>query len=160
MIRTARLAIRPLAADDLAAIRSAYGDPETMVTMPWRLLDDESAAQAWLDDRLAEQRAESPGYYALENDVGELIGLCGFLPRGTQLEIGWVIRKPHWHQGFATEAASAVLALAGDRDVFATIRPSNRASMRVAEKIGLEFDREIVDEFGALLVYRLSPRAS
>ncbi len=153
-LRTARLVLRQLELDDAPSVQAVYGDPETMVTMPWRLLPDEVTAQAWVNDRVAEQRDRAtPGTYLVSDRAGTLVGLCGFLPRAEQLEIGWAIRKHHWGHGFATEAAAAVLSCAGDRTVFAAIRPANRESIRVAEKIGLRFERETVDEHGPLLVY-------
>jgi RimJ/RimL family protein N-acetyltransferase len=153
MLRTARLDLRLLSADDRAIVEAVYGDPSTMTTMPWRLLRSRKAAEAWLADRRSEHARTGHGTYVVTDREGILVGMCGLQPRGGRLEIGWVIREPLWGHGFATEAAAAVLASAGDRSVFAAIRPGNRASIRVAEKIGLTLDREDGDEFGALLVY-------
>jgi hypothetical protein len=36
-IRTARLVLRQLERDDAPSAKAVYGDPETMITMPWRL---------------------------------------------------------------------------------------------------------------------------
>lgn len=153
MLRTDRLDLRPISADDVAVVEAVYGDPATMTTMPWRLLPSRAAAETWLEDRLSEQADTRHGFYVITDRAGTLIGLCGFLPRGEQFEIGWAIRQPHWGHGFATEAAAAVLSSARDQATFAVIRPSNLASIRVAEKIGLRFDREDDDEYGPLLVY-------
>jgi RimJ/RimL family protein N-acetyltransferase len=153
-MRTARLVLRQLEFHDAPSVQAVYGDPETMVTMPWRLLPDEATAQAWVNDRVGERRDRvTPGTYLVTDHAGTLVGLCGFLPQGAQLEIGWAIRKPHWGRGYATEAAAAVLSRAGDRTVYAAVRPGNRESIRVAEKIGMRFDLETADEHGPLLVY-------
>ena len=155
MLRTARLRLRPLSADDVAAVEAVYGDEATMTTMPWRRLPDRAAVEAWVRDRLSEQARTRHGTYVVSDHEETLIGFCGFLPRDNELEIGWVIRKPHWGHGFATEAVAAVLATATDRRIVAAIRPGNLASMRVAEKVGLRFDHEAGDEFGTLLVYAI-----
>ncbi|WP_158264951.1 GNAT family N-acetyltransferase [Blastopirellula marina] len=76
----------------------------------------------------------------------ELIGFCGFgdgfLP---EVEIGWRLRPEYWGQGLATEAARAVLEYGFQRWNFPRIisvaQPANAASIRVMEKLGLEFDR-------------------
>ena len=154
MLRTARLDLRPISPDDVEVVVAVYGDPETMTTMPWRLLPDRAAAEAWLEDRLSDLADTGHGYSVVTDRAGTLIGLCGFMPRGEQFEIGWVICEPHSGSGFATEAAAAVVSSASDRAIFAAIRPGNLASIRVAEKIGLHFDREDQDEHGPLLVYR------
>jgi RimJ/RimL family protein N-acetyltransferase len=154
MLRTARLDLRPISAEDVAVVEAVYGNPATMTTMPWRLLPDRAAAEAWLLDRLAEQATTHHGYFVITDREEALIGLCGFMPRGEDLEIGWVVREPHWGDGFATEAAAAVLSSATGRAICAAIRPSNTASIRVAEKIGLRFDHEDDDEYGRLLIYR------
>jgi RimJ/RimL family protein N-acetyltransferase len=153
MLRTARLRLRPISPDDAAAVEAVYGDAATMTTMPWRRLADRGAVDAWLRDRLSEQARTRHGTYVISDHEGTLVGFCGFLPRDEELEIGWVIQKPHWGNGFATEAVAAVLATTEDRRIVAAIRPGNLASMRVAEKVGLRFDHEAGDEFGALLVY-------
>ena len=126
-----------------------------MTTMPWRRLPDRAAVEVWLRDRLAEQARTGHGTYVITDREGTLIGFCGFLPRDEELEVGWVIQQPHWGNGFATEAVAAVLATARDRRIVAVIRPGNLASIRVADKVGLRFDHEAADEFGALLVYAI-----
>jgi RimJ/RimL family protein N-acetyltransferase len=156
-LRTARLHVRALAGDDGAAVAAVYGDAETMVTMPWRLLADPHAVHAWLEARLGEARTGSPGYFVVFDHTAAVVGLCGFIPRDERLEIGWAIRHPHWGRGYASEAAAAVLAQAGDASVFAAIRPGNAASIRVAEKIGLRLEAETHDEYGTILRYGRGP---
>jgi RimJ/RimL family protein N-acetyltransferase len=56
-------------------------------------------------------------------------------------ELGYDLRSDHWGQGLATEAAAAVRDYAFDSlqlpRLVSLIRRSNRASQRVAEKIGM-----------------------
>jgi len=75
---------------------------------------------------------------------GELIGTCGFArleldhARG---EIGYVVGRAHAGQGYATEAAAAVLrygfAEIGLHRIEAQCVVDNAASARVLEKIGM-----------------------
>lgn len=65
-----------------------------------------------------------------------------------QADIAWVIGADHQRQGFATEAARAMVAWLADRHVTelrAAIHPDNTASNRVAERLGLQQTDEIDD---------------
>ena len=57
---------------------------------------------------------------------------------------------PAWGKGYATEAAGAVrdygLGVLGRRRLVAIIDPQNAASIRVAEKIGMHFEKEVMLE--------------
>jgi ribosomal-protein-alanine N-acetyltransferase len=61
-------------------------------------------------------------------------------------------------RGFATEAATAVVnecRLAGIGRVWASIRPHNLASRRIAAQLGMRVDRTEHDERGELLFHVL-----
>jgi len=64
-----------------------------------------------------------------------------------ELEIGWTIARELWGNGYATEAAlacrdHAFRALDRDR-VISLIAPENVPSIRVAEKIGESYERDV-----------------
>jgi len=157
MLQSARLNLRPVTSADGDAVELVYADPETMATMLWRMLPARDLVDEWLHERIAEHARTGYGIYLVTDHDGSVIGFCGFIPRGDRLEIGWVVRKPYWGLGFASEAADAALSTARDRDVFAAIRPGNAPSIRVAEKIGLTPAGESEDEHGALLLYVNTP---
>lgn len=108
------------------------------------------------------------GLFAVERrDTGELIGFTGllrsdFMPELLpSAEIGWRLGKSHWGKGCATEAAKAALAsalrLPCIDQVVSVCQIGNTASVRIMEKIGLEFDRRSIDPTcdRDVLVYRL-----
>ena len=76
---------------------------------------------------------------------GELIGRIGlYRPEGWPgLEVGWLVARERWGEGFATEGGRAALAHAftalDAHRVISAIAPENRASIRVAEKLGLRY---------------------
>jgi ribosomal-protein-alanine N-acetyltransferase len=82
---------------------------------------------------------------------GELIGRCGPMVKqiggASEVELGYSFARDHWGQGYATEAASAALhhssRVLAQRRVVAIIDPENRASIRVAEKIGMTCERPV-----------------
>lgn len=86
----------------------------------------------------------------IEKNTGEVIGRVGLWnPEGWPgIELGWIIRRSRWNNGFATEAAMASLSWAWanvetDR-IISIIEPDNAPAIRVAEKIGESFEREEV----------------
>ena len=73
-----------------------------------------------------------------------LLGMCGLRPTAVAqtVDLGYWLGRPHWRQGFATEAAQAVVDLAfmtlGSDCVSAKCRAINLASRRVLEKCGFQ----------------------
>jgi RimJ/RimL family protein N-acetyltransferase len=81
--------------------------------------------------------------------TGELIGDCGLALQDVegrmQIEVGYHLRRDHWHNGYATEAARASIRYGfyqlRARQVICMIRPENRPSRRVAERNGMTAGR-------------------
>lgn len=88
------------------------------------------------------------------------VGHCFIKPREEapgEWEIGYLLGKAEWGRGFATEIAGKLIEygfeeLALDR-VWATVDDDHGASIRVLEKIGMEFVRHEYDEQGRFSVY-------
>ena len=64
-----------------------------------------------------------------------------------EVEVGWHVHRDHPRKGYATEAGAACCrwvfeVLCRDR-VISLIRPENVPSRRVAEKLGMEVEKEI-----------------
>jgi RimJ/RimL family protein N-acetyltransferase len=128
-----------------------------------RLEDAKRVAALVNDRRIAENTARIPHPYALADArewiadankkdgeaafviiaAGEIIGGCGYHSRDGVPEIGYWIGVPFWGNGYATEAARALIDHAfGDRGypmLVAGARISNPASRRVLEKCGFQW---------------------
>jgi RimJ/RimL family protein N-acetyltransferase len=146
VLETERLVLRPMVAGDLDGLLGIFGDPLVMAAFDELPLDREQVG-GWLERNLDHQRRYGYGLFAAcLKDHGGLIGDCGLEVmevEGEQVvELGYDFRSDCWNRGFATEAACTV------RDhAFTTlrlprlaslIRVGNRASERVAEKVGLQ----------------------
>jgi RimJ/RimL family protein N-acetyltransferase len=75
---------------------------------------------------------------------GALIGVCGYMPDDLgSAEIGYWIGRPWWGQGFATEAAGALVghcfSAAGFERVTCGHFVDNPASAKVIAKLGFRF---------------------
>ena len=89
------------------------------------------------------------------NRLGE--GTAGFSP--DEHEIGWFVGPDHQGRGLALEASAAVmdelLGPIGAPSVIARIQPANTASIAVAERLGMAFERATTGRLGEpVAVYR------
>ena len=143
VIETERLRLRALRADDFEAYASMMADPEVT-----RYLGDGKAlnrADAWrqLAMILGHWELRGFGLWAVEEKAtGALLGRIGcYDPEGwPAFEVGYTLARHAWGKGFASEGAAAALAYArnvlGRREVTSVIKTGNRASVRVATKLG------------------------
>jgi len=84
------------------------------------------------------------------------------LDRSVETEVGYLLGREHWGNGYATEAALAVrdwaLAELGLERLIALIYPDNVRSIRVAQKLGME-DEDEIEIFGhGVTLYSLGKR--
>lgn len=118
-------------------------------------------AQAKIRDRMALFDKRGLGKFPIFlRDTGEFIGTCGLEPfefgHQPEVELGYRLCLKHWGQGYATEAASAVLRYGfgtlGLYKVMAFALPQNVASLKILEKLGGVY---LHDFFHADLAHRL-----
>jgi RimJ/RimL family protein N-acetyltransferase len=94
-------------------------------------------------------------YAVVEQSTRAVIGYCGlfFFPEVNgqpEVEIGYRLARSAWGQGYATEAALAIrdfaFASLSIKRLIAIIDPSNLASLRVAQKLGMQYESEVMLE--------------
>ncbi|WP_109208719.1 MULTISPECIES: GNAT family N-acetyltransferase [Microbacterium] len=140
---TDRLRFRQMTASDLEAMAELLGNPDVMRFYPAPKTREQSAAWiAWNQRNYAEH---GYGLWIIETHAGEFVGDCGLTWQEvgglSRLEVGYHV-TPAWQgRGIATEAAAAcrdyVIEHVDARELIAIVHPDNRASQRVAEKIGM-----------------------
>jgi RimJ/RimL family protein N-acetyltransferase len=167
-LETPRLLVRPLEASDVAALVAIWGDPEVMRHMGGPR-DHETVRQA-LEDELLTNSPDPLGFCAVvEKASGRVIGDCGLTKKEVEgrdeVELVYLFAADSWGKGYATEAASAMRDYALEslslRRLIALIDPENAASARVAEKVGMRFEKEVVRPGGARRrVYAFQARSS
>ncbi|MEV0375557.1 GNAT family N-acetyltransferase [Streptomyces sp. NPDC050636] len=162
-IHTPRLLLRRWTDDDLAPMADINADP---LVMRWvddgSVLDLDQTAEA-IERWEEEWDDEGFGRFAVELLAsGELAGFAGlsvpeYLPEALpDVEISWRLGRQYWGQGYASEAAQAVLEFAlqdrGLDRVIAINRLGNEASENVMRKLGMDFERETTHpEYGYAL---------
>jgi [ribosomal protein S5]-alanine N-acetyltransferase len=144
LLTTPRLSLRPFTLDDVDEWHVILADPLTH-TIGSGPFTAPAQTEQWIRNRLAARQEHGLIWYAVRDRATDtLIGNCGLFPGRAGIEIGYLIHQPRQGRGYATEAASAVLAEARSATigpVWATIRPANTASIRTAERLGLRLAR-------------------
>ncbi|MDQ3917673.1 MAG: GNAT family N-acetyltransferase [Acidobacteriota bacterium] len=152
---TPRLLLRQFTADDLDELAAIHADPEVMKYLGLRgapLMREE--AEMMLVSIISTWRNTGFGRWAAVDRVTRrLAGYAGFRPFGVRAELVYVLGRPYWGRGLATEAARECLRFASEEKLFdevvAFTRVANLASRRVLEKIGMRYEGEA--EFFSLL---------
>lgn len=145
MLQTPRLTLHKLTQNDYPALCAILQDPITMTYYEHPFSDEE--VQAFLQNQLRRYRQNGFGWWAAAlKPTGEIIGVCGlawqaWLQKQVP-EIGYIFRRDAWHNGYATEAATACKQYAFDtlgfNEVYSIIRDTNTASQNVAKRNGMQ----------------------
>lgn len=142
-LQTERLILREYGPDDFDAVHAYASDPRVARFVEWGPNQPEDTRE-FLDACVRDQRTLPRTKYtlALTEAGGAPFGSVAlFARRADAAAMGYVVRPDHWGQGYASEAAAAILHFAfaslGLQRVQATCRPENVASARVLEKIGM-----------------------
>jgi RimJ/RimL family protein N-acetyltransferase len=145
ILETARLSLREMTLDDLDFIAAMLADPEVMRFYPKCYTREES--EAWVRRQLDRYARHGHGFWlVLDRGSRQPVGQVGLVLQRVEgieePEVAYMIHRPFWRRGLATEAA------AGTRDhafdvrglprVISLIRPENVPSQGVARKLGME----------------------
>ena len=154
---TARLRFLPMTPADIDDMADLLGDPEVMRFYPApKSRDDVAAWISWNEDNYA---VHGYGLWIIETLEGEFIGDCGLTWQDvngiSRLEVGYHVQIAFQGRGLATEAAAACRDFArehiGAAELIAITHPENRASQRVAEKLGMH---RVSDDLGDNIAVR------
>jgi RimJ/RimL family protein N-acetyltransferase len=153
-----------MSGEDTDQLLTIFTDPRVMASFDDQLFDRATMEQ-WVRRNLEHQEEYGYGLFTvLLKNEGILIGDCGLehmeVDGISEVELGYDFRSDYWGKGFATEAAGAVRDFAFSRlglnRLVSLIRPSNAASRRVAEKVGMIKEREIERGGNLYWVYSVS----
>lgn len=160
--RTARLLGERLTQEHFAQMHVLHSDPEFMLHLGG--VRSPTQTHEYLDRNIAEWEHNGFGVWILRDlESGEFVGRGGLrvlrLEETDEVEIGWGLRPAFWGLGLATEFAHECLRIARDElqtpTVVATTSKQNHASERVAERLGMVFEREVDLQGLALKLFRV-----
>lgn len=162
ILETKRLVFRHLEPGDLDRLFALYGDPEVRRYFPEGTLTYEETKEEleWFLNGHPEH-PELGLWATIHKETDRFIGRCGLLPwtidERLEVEVAYLLAKEYWGQGLGTEAAQAILDYGFGNlrlsRLICLIDRENLASIRVAEKIGMTFEKEGRDEKGPFLLY-------
>lgn len=142
-IVTDRLVLRSMTLEDCDFAAKLWGDPETGQYLNNPPFENGSELREMISD-LDDWLDEYP-FIIYDKSTDIPIGTCCLGTEGPEgcWGFGYDIIKELWGNGYATEAAKAMINFAysfGVRDFYCTVATENIASCRVMEKCGLKAD--------------------
>jgi RimJ/RimL family protein N-acetyltransferase len=157
---TARLRLEPTTEQHAAALFTLYADP---AVAEWYGSYDRAAAEreaarmarGWQTDGIHK-------WFAYDRDTGEPVGRGGLsrihLDGADRLEVGWVLHRRFWGNGYATEIGRAGLDVAFDElgapEVVAFTEPHNARSRAVMERLGMTYEKDFDRDGYHFVLYR------
>lgn len=165
VIETKRLILRRFILDDLDLLFKFYSDSDVVKYIP-----DAPKTYKETKEELEWHMYGYPKFPELgllatiHKETGDFIGRCGLLPwtfdGQNEVEVAFALSKQYWGQGLATEAAQGIVRYAFDvlklSRLVCLIEEGNQASVKVAAKIGMLFERKGEDEIGPYLLYSMN----
>jgi len=161
-VQTAHLTLRPLYMADAETLYRIYRTDGVLDYFPSPTPPPLEKVQRFIANQQTHWEQHGCGNWGVvPEQAAEIAGWAGlqFLPETGETEVGFLLDRPYWGKGYATEAGRASLEFAfanvAVERVIALVHPDNRASQRVIEKCGLAFvDQQVY--FGMdLLRYRI-----
>ena len=163
-LHTARLDLVPIEPDvlrDLVAGRRDHAQVVAALAFPTEFptLDELSGflpIQLQRMEAEPSQREWMARFMVLRGDETRVVGHCGFHgppPTVGRAEIGYTVFSAFRGRGYAQEAAAALVRWAfeqGEREVFATVSPTNAPSLAIVRALGFEEVGEQIDEVDGL----------
>ena len=151
ILETERLTLYQLSGEDAAFILELLNEPSFVHFIGDRRVRTLDDARAYiLNGPVASYEKFGFGLYLTKRKQdGIPIGICGLVKRAAlaDVDIGFAFSPQFWGNGYAFEAASAVMAYGkralGLQRIVAVATPDNVASIKLLEKLGLRFEQMV-----------------
>ncbi|MEL6254883.1 MAG: GNAT family N-acetyltransferase [Bacteroidota bacterium] len=151
---TERLILRPTHESDAAYILEIMNTPKWIKNIGDRKVHSEAAAIKYIQERMLPQleRLGYSNYTVIRKSDGVKMGSCGLYDREglDGIDIGFAFLPAYEKKGYAYEASSRIMKAAiedfGIGLIKAITIPSNTASQKLLEKLGLKFQKRFFME--------------
>ena len=154
LIETKRLRLTHFTAEYTLALHGILQDPRIFTYLP-ESVPDLTEVQSIIKFFIKRDKDNDKGFKGTNlavilKNTKRIIGWCGiqpFEPMPDKFEIFFGLSPDYWNLGYTTEAAAAVLAYGfntlGLPEIVAGVKPQNKASIAVLEKIGMIYQQPI-----------------
>jgi ribosomal-protein-alanine N-acetyltransferase len=143
-VNTGRLLLRPFQPDDAPSLYQILIQPGLLKYFPDPTPPSLERVERFIGKQLAQWQERGYALWAVQPlRTDRLAGWCGpqFLPETGETEVGYLLGREWWGQGYATETAQASLDFTFRQfpldQIIALVHPDNKASIRVIEKLGM-----------------------
>jgi len=151
ILETERLTLRELTKSDAHFIHELLNEPSFIQNIGDRGVRTLSDAEKYLETGpIASYERNGFGLWCVSlKESNESLGMCGLIKRDTldDVDIGYAFLPRFWSKGYAVEAALACRDYARDaaklNRLVAIVDPANQGSIRVLEKIGMQYEKMI-----------------
>jgi RimJ/RimL family protein N-acetyltransferase len=151
-LETDRLLLRPISEDDINDLFEFFADIETTKFLPGTKTRDQ--VKEWISLVFDSYQKDKFGPLAVINkSSNDFLGYCGIyqykdIDGAEEIEILYGLLKRYLTMGYATEAAKKIYEY-GKNDLkinrfISIIHPDNANSVKVAEKVGMRFEKEVI----------------
>jgi len=156
LIETDRLLLREITIDDKEALFKLHSDPRVQKYTGEATVSSMQEIEIAIKSRISDYKKYGFGRWATflkRND--QFVGWAGlaYLPEFDEIDLGYRFLQEYWGLGIATEASKAILNYGFGalklKKIVAIAMKENRASIRVMEKIGMEFYKIAPYELGS-----------
>ncbi len=146
------------------ALCELLGDPRVGSTLGG--VADAAEVTAYLARERDHWERHGFGYWIwTDRGTGEPVGRGGLhhahVGGRDEIEVGWAVWPGRWNQGYGTEIGVAAVRFGFEELQLPTIvaytMVDNRASRRVMEKIGFEYERDVIHANLPHVLYRCAP---
>lgn len=165
-LKTPQLTLRPLRLEDAPILHRINQVEGVLRYFPNPTPPPLERVERFISSQLAHWQQHGYGNWAVVPEgEAQMAGWAGlqYLPETGETEVGYLLDRPFWGRGYATQAALAAVrdgfSRLGLNGITGLVHPDNLASRRVLEKCGMRF-LELKEYFGVELCrYRVEKDA-
>ena len=165
-LESKRLILRPFIEADVQPLADISADPEVMQYIGGGVQTYEHIKKRVKYFIESYEKKNYSLFAIIEKVSQQFIGFCGLIDQTIEdvpyIELGYRLARSHWNRNIGTEAAYIVKDFAFNTlripEIISIIQPENKASIRVAEKIGMKPKMEIIFHGCPVILYhQLNP---
>lgn len=167
LLLTDRLLLRIVEASDFAHYRGLMTDPAVMkyIGVEEGKIPPDDEIRTVVDGAVTAWQTRGYGRWSVfDRETNEFVGFAGFRCEGGVPELIEIVHERYWGNGYASEAAQAVLdhgfAELGFSVVCAFTRPANERARSLLDKLGAEFLGNVDFHGVEGAAYRIHPKKS